>query len=442
MNYAKKVVSNYLFVLAIKVVGVVSVLFANAFLARMLTQNELGVYFLLVSTTAFFSMFVRAGQRQAIVRLVSEAISHNLLPNVLSITLSGLIIIIGCSIIFLITWLIGLDVFLAGIFNTSSFEIFSGLVFVWIIVLALETPVIETLRGLHKVGSASVFEKFLSQIFLLVIIYICYKYGVPLTLKDVIEVTIVCLFASVLIGTVVLHFNLRGYGCSYEISVNDILKISMPLLFVNVTNFMLNNSGIWLSSMILTQKDVALYGAAWKFVNVVVFPLTIANLALQPIIVQLHSTNKLEKLEKILRGSAAMLALPAIAITIIMIYYRNELLTLVYGKEFVESANVFTVLTIGQLLNVLTGQSLLFLGLCGYQRLLMKISFICFVISIFSSIFLAKNYGVIGIATGVTIGLVMINIIAVVFIRYSVGIKIYASFKPEFIKDAIRRVIS
>ncbi|MCU7932386.1 MAG: oligosaccharide flippase family protein [Candidatus Thiodiazotropha sp. (ex Codakia rugifera)] len=442
MNYARRIVGNTAIVLTIKVVGVFSVLLTNATLARMLTQEEFGVYFLCVSVVMFFVILARFGQRQAIVRLVSEAIATGSDYKIISITISAMKISLLGSLLILLLGLFRIDVYLANILQTNVIVELSLLLFIWVFLLALETPSVEVLRGIDKIGYASIFDGVLSQILLAFCLILLVMSNISISLRQAVEISVIVVSISIVVAALVLYFNLKDYTYKKNSYVLNLLSISMPLLLVNLTVYILNNSGIWLSGIFLNQQSVALYGAAWKFVSVLLFPLMIANLAIQPIVVHLNTTKKIKTLEKVLRGTATLLAIPALLASVILITFREELLILLYGDDYIDSAQVFLILTIGQLVNVLTGQSSIVLGLCGHQNALMYVSIISGIIGIALSSILVNSYGIIGIAIGVSIGLALSNIISLYLVHRYIGIKIYASINPVFVKEAIDRLKS
>ena len=99
---AHRVFSGIAWTLFLKVVGVLSVLLVNALLARMLSTEELGAYFVITSIVMFGAILARLGLRQAVVRLVAEAVAENLpgkirslLGIVFGVIVVGIILVIA-----------------------------------------------------------------------------------------------------------------------------------------------------------------------------------------------------------------------------------------------------------------------------------------------------------------------------------------------------------
>jgi O-antigen/teichoic acid export membrane protein len=442
MNYAKKVVSNTFIVLFLKSLGILSMLLTNAILARMMTQEEYGVYFLFVSTVLFFALAIRLGQRQAVVRLVSESITYNNRDEIVNITLTSIKLLLSGAVVLFIMGLLGLDHLLDSIFSMSEISSYSVVLFVWVLLLAMEMPIVETLRGLHKIWYSTIFDNLLSYIFLLLALLIYYAFNSTIELRLVLILTLASVLISLMMGFFVLKIQLKGFRYIKRPTVKRILRISFPLLLVNLSNFTLNNSGIWISGYFLDQESVAVYGAAWKFVNIIIFPLMIVSLAVQPIVVELFTSNKITQLEKIMRGSATLLAFPALILTILLIVYGESLLGFIYGDSYMIAYNVLIVLTFGQLINVLTGQSITILGLCGHQKPLMYISLASVILSVVLSSYLVDKYGLMGVSIGVTIGLISSNITSAILVNKLLRIKIYPTMNPRFIKEAYLKVTS
>ncbi|ODB89570.1 hypothetical protein A3194_10440 [Candidatus Thiodiazotropha endoloripes] len=412
----------------------------NMVFARILTQEEFGAYFLFSSTIIFLSIVVKVGQKQAIVRLVSEALIYEKTYKIVSVVVSAVLVISLTSFVLFILFLLGLDEVIANLFNAEEFVVLSVWLLVWIWLLALETPVSETFRGLHRIGEATLFDNLLSHVLLTLVLIVIYFQDIDLTLKGAVFITIGCIIVPLLIGGSILTSRFKDYEYRSVSVTKELLYISLPLMFVNISNFVLNNSGIWLSSIMLDQKSIAVYGAAWKFVNIIVFPLTIFNLVIQPTIVRLYEDKSIEKLEKILRGLSSILSIPAILVSILLLVYNKDLITIVYGDSYIDSSSVLVILTIGQIINVITGQNIILLGLCGKQVLLMKITIFSVIFSIVISSVLVNYFMVNGIAMGVSGGLILCNLMALYSVYKSIGIKTYASYHPDFIKEAYRKI--
>jgi O-antigen/teichoic acid export membrane protein len=142
-----------------------------------------------------------------------------------------------------------------------------------------------------------------------------------------------------------------------------------------------------------------------------------------------------------LRGTATLLAAPTFVIVMFMIVLRDELMTFIYGSNYVESSDVFLILIIGQLINILTGQNTVLLSLTGHQKLLMRVALLCVFVSFTVSYMLVRQLGIEGIALGVSLGLFLSNTISLYLVHRKIGITIFASMDLKFLKAAADSVL-
>src|SRR5215210_8451603 len=139
-----------------KVLIALTGLISSALLARLLTPQALGTYFLAYSILNVGTSLGGLGLTQTVVRLVAQGMGLNLfgrVRRVISIVLGvGTLGALGVGLAYL---LFG-DYLARALFNAPALAAITGLVAGWIIVGSLQGVLGETFRGFHDIRLASI----------------------------------------------------------------------------------------------------------------------------------------------------------------------------------------------------------------------------------------------------------------------------------------------
>jgi O-antigen/teichoic acid export membrane protein len=166
-------------------------------------------------------------------------------------------------------------------------------------------------------------------------------------------------------------------------------------------------------------------------------PLLIVSSVVQPIIVQLHTQNKLQELERVLRVCSTFMSVPAILSLLGFILYGTEIMGIVYGEFYRQGAIILKVLSIGFLFRVLAGASEMTL-MMTYEKKLMKISIMTGAIMVIGSIIGAKYFNAFGLSVAVCFSMLVRNLWNVLVIRKALGLWTHPTLRFEEIVNFIK----
>ena len=128
----------------------------NALLARLLTPQDLGAYFLAYSVVLVGALLGALGLGQAVVKLVAESVGLNLpgrVRSVIRITLgAGTLGSIGIGFIYLLYG----DSLAEHVFDAPALAAVTGLVAGWIVVTTIQGLLAEIFRGFHDIRLATI----------------------------------------------------------------------------------------------------------------------------------------------------------------------------------------------------------------------------------------------------------------------------------------------
>lgn len=420
---------------AFRVSGIIATLWINILLTRLLSPDEVGIYFLIFSISMFFSLIARFGLKQSVVKIVSENYQKesrgyvaDALRKIFYITSIG--VIITCSVLYM-----GLGDWIAGnFFELKQMSSYGNQLVLWVAALAFLAPLSETYRGLQKYNWGAALDNSISAILMALVLFcilIIYK---KIDLSTVFTIAVIIYGVVAVIGMLKLILYYYHVPIVSSVSVGYILSLSTPIFFINISQYLVANASLWVVGYFLAPSDVGVYGVVIKLFNLIALPLVITNMAIDPLIARLHSEREKQKLQDLLRYSAKVTFTITFFISLVLLLKGENILSLLFGEEYGVGYPVLSILITGNLINVWTGSCNNFLLMTFGQKTMMYITFLCGALGISLSIFLAPEYGLIGVAWAVAFSVALQNIVSWTVVLKKTGIKTNPSFK---ILDAV-----
>jgi O-antigen/teichoic acid export membrane protein len=176
---------------------------------------------------------------------------------------------------------------------------------------------------------------------------------------------------------------------------------------------------------------VADYGVVRNLRVLVTAPLLVATIALAPFVAELYGKGELRRLERVLRGTATLLAIPSLAALGILLAFPREAIAWTFGADFVEAANALRIASIGCIIFVISGNNGLTLTMTGRHRALMICSLVSLGLYLAISPYLISHFGVTGAATAFSAQVVFQNVIVTLWVRKATGIWTVPLFSPS-----------
>lgn len=439
-----RLMSAGIWVIAAKLASLFAVLGLNMLLARMLTEDEFGAYFLFMGLAIFGGAVARLGMKQSVVRLIAEAVAlyepgkaRDALRHIFLICALG-----GMAIAVLVYFYLGERVALT-VFKSPSLMSVVWLLSLWIVLQAFMTPVASALKGFQKYGAAGFLDDInpaLPSILLVVSLGAVYFCGVSLNLEQVLLISTGAFGVSLVVGVLILLRKWSWLGYEGGVSMRHVVSISAPVYVVNLATLLIAESSLWMVAYFSNPENVAIYGAALKLVRLVLFPLVVLNMIITPFISELYAKHELAKLENILRSFTTLAAYPSLFILCLFTFFGDRVLELIYGEGYGMGWPFLVIFSVGFLINVWTGSSMNTLIMSGGQRTSMTISIYSAILMVLSGVVLGTLVGVFGVAFSVPIAMSFQNIAAWYYVKKRTGISTCATYDLIGVLKDIRRI--
>lgn len=412
-----------------KGLGMFSGLALNALLARLLSPEELGAYFLALSLSSIGGMAVLQGLNQTVVRLIAESMGTGRPGRAVSvIALATRMVLAGALVVGLLVAFAGGQLATA-LFDSPSLAGVMALVAGWTVVTAFQSLYGEFFRGFHDIRLADLFSGLLPTVIAVVALGVAKAAMGSASLAQVLAVLIGCGLASNAAAALLLRRTMPIEAPRDSMRPRAMYAIAMPILATNITLLALSQFPIWIIGALRSQEDVALFGASFRLMAQLEKPLVIVNAFLPPLIAEMHAKGERRELQRVAGSMAALAAIPALGLMLVFMVFGGEVLGLVFGDYYSQGWPVLAVLCLGQIVNVLSGSCGMTLMMTGHQGTMLRITLLCGTLAVGGSFLLVERHGALGVAWAATVGLILQNALMLLAARRLGGIWTSADFR-------------
>jgi len=434
-----------------KIGGAVVGIVTNGMLARMLSPQEFGAYFLALSIVSLGAVVGSLGLPKTVVRFVAENMGLNRFGRARRViyTVLGLGVLgtMGVSLAYL---LIG-DLVGRHLFDSSLLVAVTGLTAGWIAISVVQEITAETFRGFHDIRLATLLGGLATggksgglvmRLLLLGTLAVLWVSSGKTDLATVMLISIGAGSVSVLLSV----WLLRGKVSSLDsrvaedpISTKEVLHNSIPLLIVVLAAFVLQSADIWILGALRSQEEVAVYAAASRLVAFVAMPLLIVNLVLPPIVAEMYAQGKTAKLERTLRTFSTLAGVPSMMVLAAFMILGGPILGLVYGDYYRAGALVLVLLSAAKLVAVWSGSCGLVLQFTGHQMSMLRVSILTSPLFIAGALLAARDYGAVGVACAAAAATALQNVILVQVAKRETGMWTHVMFSLSPFRRALSK---
>jgi O-antigen/teichoic acid export membrane protein len=368
------------FALAAKAVTYPLGLMLAIVLARILTPQELGGYFLAMSLILIAAALVQFGAGPVMIKFIAASLAVLDGGRARRTLRLGSAWVLATSVIAVVVLQVGvgdwlLDLLRDGEILRSSMTCISLLV----VAYAAITFCCEVLRGFNELGSASLFAEQLLQRFLLLIALV-FAWGMGLEL-DLRLVLILMLISSVAVATLGMlfiwaRFRVLDKPVSDPVTAIELFRQAPPFFLMRLNFWLMDTAPIWILGMFHPPEIVALYGVANLLALIVLAPWTVVNTSLGPAVVKLHTENRPQLLRTLLGTVAGIATLAASSVVLVLVVFGEEILTVVFSEELAPAYATTVILGVGRGLSVLFGAPALLLSMTHHQMTVFRVLFI------------------------------------------------------------------
>ncbi|MBT3038384.1 MAG: oligosaccharide flippase family protein [Candidatus Thiodiazotropha sp. (ex Codakia orbicularis)] len=411
INVSNRLISGGVWIGVLALLNAISTLLFNGLLARILSPEEVGQYFIAMGIAMLVATLSVVGTDNSIVRLISSSLSTKNRYMAKSYLFSSLLFCVFSSFIVMVVSLFlyfNIEKYVSAFSWDSNMILIVG---VWAVVLIFRNIFTSIFKGLHELGFASLFSGFVTTFVAIIALFILYYYGDEYGLYDIVIVVIVCALLATIASATVLYRKIKHLYSSYEFRIIELLRLSAPLVFATAGFLVMREVHLWIVGAKVSSLEVAFLGAAIYLVQFITVPLRLTNTLIQPAAAHLYARGKVDRLQVLLRGTGMVIVVFGIAACFLLLAFGEVLLSIVYGEKYTYAVDGLNIIILGQLINVAVGSPGVVLTMAGYEKLVMICSLSAAGIGITTTYILSESMGYLGGAIGFAVTFASYNLL-------------------------------
>ncbi|MEZ8252997.1 oligosaccharide flippase family protein [Vibrio splendidus] len=379
---------------------------SGVFFARMLGAEQYGLYGYTISIITVLTLPVVAGFPNLIIREISKNHIKNRWGSISAIIrwsrLNSLLISTSIVLIFYL-----IDNY---IFDFSGNNKYLYVAIVLVVIKGMVIHQSAILNGLSKPVLSQISVQLLlpvSTFFLALVIDHFYI----LNALSLIFATILSTTISLCFGTIFIK-NEVGSRLKYErlYNIKNWYKALIPFSLISIVTTLNSEIGTVLLGIYSNNESVAFFRVALQSVALIILTISAMNTVLMPKISQNYNAGNISETQVLLTKSVRISAFTSIPIFIILVIFGENLISLFFGDEYLSAYQLIVILSIGQLVNVLSGSVATVLNMSGNEGKTLKKILLSLIINLACMLVFIPAYGNVGAAVSVTLGIIYWNL--------------------------------
>ncbi len=286
--------------------------------------------------------------------------------------------------------------------------------------MALMQYGVEGFRSLGRVGIYSFLQSTVVPFFALSLLFV---FSCDAPRAGAFHLPVLAYVVSVLIAcsiTLTWWIRLHGFDGAVPISFAHVwrrFRDVTPFAVVQLSSIVMGSLETLLLGFFSHAESVALYAAALRLVLIMNFVLIAVNSVLAPRMAAAHARGDESALRRAMREATLISLLLSSPLGLLYLLRPAWVLGL-FGADFVAASQALVVLTLGQCVSLLCGPVMLALQMCGQERAQQKIVLLTLLLVFLLGCWLVPRWGVMGAAWSATSGMVMLNVLSYLFVRW------------------------
>ncbi len=214
-----------------------------------------------------------------------------------------------------------------------------------------------------------------------------------------------------------------------EFSKNEFIITSAPMMITVIASYLIGNVPLFMLETYSTTYEVGVFSVVIKVATLISVILVVVNTISAPKISELYWSKKYDELQIVVNHTSKLILISSLILAAIIIPYANHIL-LIFGEGFIVGGFALILLVFGQIINAATGPVSIFLNMTGKQHILKNIIILVTIFTVISSYYFIPIYGINGAALSFMLGQALLNITAMIYVKFKLNYTTY--YNPFF----------
>jgi O-antigen/teichoic acid export membrane protein len=195
-----------------------------------------------------------------------------------------------------------------------------------------------------------------------------------------------------------------------------LLRFSLPIFMVGFAYLLLNQTSKIMIGLFDITENVGIFNAALSISTLCVLFLNSIDAVFAPYISELYSQRNYSKMEEVFKTSARWVFTLTVPVACLFMFFSKEIM-MIYGQKFIAGSTILVILSIGYMLNAITGSVAYMLQMTGKQDYELINMIAVVLLNIVLNYFLIPSFGILGAATATSISIASLNVIRLIEVQ-------------------------
>ncbi len=378
-------------------------------MARYVSREALGLYFLTMVVVHFLTILSGLGLDLTLVKFISGKETSLQSESFITASIIRLLSVAVASTIFF--WF---GKFLLPYFD-ERLNVFIGQMTVLFALSSLKDWLLRLMQGMQKYRGYAIAEVIsaVSRVVLLVVLQKQLSVGFMLSIE------IVVLFPALFVQLYVLRSFLQKLSIKYATldTFRNLSRFGFPLYLNNILSFFIDRGGTLLIGILLTPQSVAAYEFGLKIPEGFMKLFTSFILVYFPSQSMLFSIGDRKEAEKFMNNTLVLLSTGISVLVLIAFIFREDIIALVFSREYIEVSMAFALLMFNFYLRAISNVLGYSIVSSGNSSAPIITNFLSALVNIVSSIILIQEFGYLGAVYSLILMNITSQIVYILFLR-------------------------
>lgn len=241
--------------------------------------------------------------------------------------------------------------------------------------------------------------------------------------------TIFTLFAVAnLIVMIVIIFFLKNFDIFNFLHIEKVIdnkwdKSGLYYIALGSGYIVLSNTDILVLGYFLSTAEVGFYRLALLIAGVIVIFLSGVDSYLAPRLSENFQKNDLNNLQKIALRNSMISSLPIIPFFLVFLFFGENIISVIFGSEYIESMKVLLILILGTSCRIIFGSVGFIINMSGKESVTAKILWVGCFLNLVLNFLLVPLMGILGASIATSISLFAVYLAQYIYVRRFIGIQ-------------------
>jgi O-antigen/teichoic acid export membrane protein len=397
-----------------------------ALMTRLVSQTEMGVYFLVLQVVTVLRLFTEWGMPSGLQKLIAVADANHAPEQTRRYTITAAQILLTttaiASAVIVACW-----PFISGpMFEEPLMEPFWWLAVAWLLLHGLDDMASAYFRARRQIGRAALVIGLPRSLFLLFALVIALMMSGSISLQWLMFLVLISWAISAFGATSVVVYDIartpaKKAESKYE-TVREMLGLCTPLMLHKGAGVLYTSANMWILAIYQPTEDVGVFGSAMRLAASMALVLGVINKVLPARVAKLYTEGKIKQMEGLMRDASTIACVVAVPIALACIFFASEILGIAFTEEYASGATALSLLAVGHFFNVFVGPAGFLMQMSGGHMTLLRVSIMTAIVNVIAAFVLIPTYGIDGAAAAGTFSLILQNVWLIVIVRRKHGI--------------------